>query len=185
MPKLILIKHAKPVVTPDLPPEEWSLSDEGRRQAAALAERLRAYGPAAVVCSKETKASETGTIIGDALGISVSTSAGLREHARSTVPQMQTKEFISFMALLFKRPTELVLGEETAEEAYERFSEALSEIERANEGKTVAVVSHGTVLALHLARLSGQDPFAIWRRMGLPSFAVVEGATVVEEVDRI
>lgn len=185
MSKLILIKHAKPVVTPGLPPEEWPLGEEGRAQAAALAERVRAYAPAAVVCSEETKALETGRIVGEALGVGVSALPGLREHERSTVPQMPTKEFISYMALLFKRPGELVLGEETAEEAYERFSEALSEIERVHEGKTLAVVSHGTVLALHLANLSGEDPFVIWRRMGLPSFAVVEEGKVVEEVDRL
>jgi broad specificity phosphatase PhoE len=59
MPKLILIKHAKPVVTPDLPPEEWSLGDEGRAQAAALAARLKTYAPAVVVSSEERKARET------------------------------------------------------------------------------------------------------------------------------
>src|SRR5687767_14507270 len=97
--KLILIKHAKPVVTPDLPPEEWPLGEEGLRQADALAERLRAYAPAAVICSEELKALETGRVVAEKLGVAVTSSPGLREHERSTVPQMPTREFISFMAL--------------------------------------------------------------------------------------
>src|SRR6185436_3876632 len=127
MSKLILIKHAKPVVTPGLPPEEWPLGDEGRAQAAALAERVRAYAPTVVISSEEEKARETGAIVAKALGVPGSMSAGLREHERSTVPQMATKEFISYMALLFKRPGELVLGEESADEAYARFAAALGE----------------------------------------------------------
>src|SRR5688500_3788694 len=85
MTRLLLIKHAKPVVTPGLPPEQWPLGDEGRAQAAVLAERLRRYAPARVICSEEQKARETGQILGEKLGAAVITSPGLREHERSTV----------------------------------------------------------------------------------------------------
>src|SRR5437764_1217197 len=36
-----------------------------------------------------------------------------------------------------------------------------------------AVVTHGTVLALFVARHSKENPFQLWRRMGLPSFVVM------------
>jgi broad specificity phosphatase PhoE len=49
----------------------------------------------------------------------------------------------------------------------------------------VAVVTHGTVIALYVAELTGEDPFTLWRRMGLPSFAVLDGSKVVKAVDAV
>jgi broad specificity phosphatase PhoE len=36
------------------------------------------------------------------------------------------------------------------------------------------VVSHGTVIALLLSKLGAGDGFELWRKMGLPSYAVLE-----------
>jgi broad specificity phosphatase PhoE len=185
MSKLILIKHAKPIVTPDEPPERWPLSDEGRAKCAALAERLQPHAPAFVIASDEVKASETGQRVAETLGVPFEVFPGLHEHDRTDVPQMQTREFISYMALLFKKPDELVLGNESGNEALERFSKALDEVLKKHEGKDVAVVTHGTVLALYVAGKTGEDPFGLWRRMGLPSFVVLEGAKVVAAVDAV
>ena len=51
----------------------------------------------------------------------------------------------------------------------------------------VAVVTHGTVLALFLAKHNRElKGFDVWRRMGLPSFVVIEvpGYRVSEMVER-
>jgi broad specificity phosphatase PhoE len=185
MPKLILVKHAKPVVTPGVPSEQWSLGDEGKAQALQLAEKLRAHGPQAVVASEEPKAAETGRIVANALKVPFSTAPDLHEHDRSNVPHMQTREFISYMALLFKKPGERVLGRESAAEARKRFEAALEEVAAVNPGQTLAVITHGTVIALHVAALNGEDAFGLWRRMGLPSFVVLEGERVDEVVEKI
>jgi broad specificity phosphatase PhoE len=185
MPKLILVKHARPTVTPDQPPERWPLSDEGRAKCAALAERVRPHGPAVVVSSDEVKASETGELVAAALGVPFEVEPGVREHDRSNVPQMRTPEFISYMALLFKKPGERVLGLESAGEALARFSDAIRAVQARHVGKDVAVVTHGTVLALYVADRTDEDPFTLWRRMGLPSFVVMDGARVVEAVDAV
>jgi broad specificity phosphatase PhoE len=51
------------------------------------------------------------------------------------------------------------------------------------EGQNVAIVSHGTVIALMLAKYSGRNGFELWRRMGLPSYAVLDReAMKVEQV---
>jgi broad specificity phosphatase PhoE len=185
MPKLILIKHAKPTVVPDEPPERWPLSDEGRLKCAALADQVRAFAPSVVVASDELKASETGRLVAEALGVAHEVTPGLHEHDRSNVPQMQTREFISYMALLFKRPNERVLGLESADEALDRFQEALEGVVAEHSGKDVAVVTHGTVIALYVAELTGDDPFTLWRRMGLPSFVVLEESRVMKSVDAV
>lgn len=170
MPTLILIKHAKPQVLPEIPSDQWPLSDEGRRLCEPLAERVRGHQPQVVVSSEEPKAAETGRIIAERLGVPFETAPGLHEHDRSNVPHMPTREFISYMALFFKKPDEQVLGLETAKEARERLTGAIDEVLARHPDQNVAIVTHGTVLALYAAETAGREAFATWRAMGLPSF---------------
>jgi broad specificity phosphatase PhoE len=172
--QLILIKHAAPLVTPGQPSERWPLSPEGRERCADLADAVRAFAPAVVVSSVEPKAAETGKLIADRLGIPSETGAGLHEHDRSNVPHMPTREFIGMMELVFRKPAERVLGRESAADALERFRTAVTAACERHPTGNVAVVSHGTVIALLLAEWGAGKGFELWRRMGLPSFAVVE-----------
>jgi broad specificity phosphatase PhoE len=173
MRKLILIKHAAPEVVPGVPPEEWALSDRGRATCSPLAEAVRPHGPAVVVSSTEPKASETGQLLASLLGVPFETAPGLHEHDRSNVPHMPSREFISQMELFFRRPGERVLGRETADEAEARFREAVTRVLAAHPAGNVAVVSHGTVMALLVAKAAKQSAFRLWRELGLPSFVVL------------
>jgi broad specificity phosphatase PhoE len=39
--------------------------------------------------------------------------------------------------------------------------------------QNVMAFTHGTVLTLFVARVTGLEPFALWKRLGLPSFVVL------------
>jgi broad specificity phosphatase PhoE len=173
MRKLTLNKHARPHVDPNTPSDEWKLADEGRRASNALADALRGQSFETVLSSSEPKALETAQIIGTRLGKPVRVADDLFEHDRRNVPHMEAREFISLVALFFRDADRLVLGDETADEAYDRFAAA---VDRALETQTgdVAIVTHGTVIALFAERRAKQDPFAVWRRMGQPSYIVFE-----------
>ena len=187
MPKLILIKHASPQQEPGVSSHDWKLSDAGRAKAAVLAERLRGHAPTRIMTSDEPKAEETAEIVAKALGIPHQVTADLHEHDRSNVPQMPTREFISSMALFFKRRGELVLGRETADQAQGRVARAIDAALAKFPDDDIAIVTHGTVLALYLAPIAKCDAFELWRRMGQPSFVAVDRATmnVSESVDRV
>jgi broad specificity phosphatase PhoE len=172
--RLILIKHAAPAVVPDVPPERWVLSAEGRRRCGPLADAVRPHAPAVVAASREPKAGETAEAVAAQLGVPFATVDGLHEHDRSNVPHLRSREFISLMEVFFRKPTELVLGRETAEQAFARFAGAVDRVLADHPQGNVAVVSHGTVIALFLARHGAGKPFELWRQMGLPSFAVVQ-----------
>ncbi len=174
MPKLILIKHAAPLVDPAKSSDLWKLSEAGREQATRLAEVLRASDIKAMVSSEEPKAKETAEIIGAALGITVETARELREHDRRNVPHMRSRDFISMVELFFRKPDERVLGSESAKQALERFEKAVEEVLASHDEGNVAIVAHGTVIALYLASHSGRSGFELWRAMGLPSYAIVE-----------
>ena len=187
MPKLILIKHAKPNVEEDVPSHEWQLSPQGRESCKALAQVVAKYEPRAMVTSDEPKAIETGSIVAETLGIGVRMVEGLHEHDRTNVPMMQSREFISTMALFFKDRRRLVLGRETAEKALDRFTRAVEELLEGEPEGNVAIVTHGTVLALFAAEHGAGDGFLLWRKMGLPSLAVLSrpDLNILEVIERI
>ena len=187
MRKLILIKHARPQVEADLPSSEWRLSDEGRLACPALAQRVAAHEPAIIISSDEPKAMETAQLVAEAMGKPFRTALDLHEHERDNVPYMPTREFISWMAVFFKKPREQVLGDESADEALERFGGAVDSVLAANPEGNIATVTHGTVIALLAASRAGMDGYQLWRRMQLPSYLVftVPGWELVESVERI
>jgi broad specificity phosphatase PhoE len=187
MRKLILIKHAKPHVEDDVPSHEWELSREGRESCKALGQFLEKHQPKVIVTSDEPKAIETGSIVAEALEVNSRMGDGLHEHDRSNVPMMQSREFISTMALFFKDRHRLVLGKETAEAALDRFEQAVRTLLDEEPEGNIAVVTHGTVLALFAEAHGAGDGFGLWRKMGLPSVAVfsVPGFKLLELVDRI
>jgi broad specificity phosphatase PhoE len=187
MRKLILIKHARPQQVEGVPPEHWGLSDEGREACKALAELVRPLAPAVIATSTEPKAQETARVVGEIIGVPSEAIEDLGEHDRTGVPLMATREFISLMALFFKQPSRLVLGNETADKMASRFQRAIDGVLRAHPDGNVAVASHGTVIAQFAADHGAGDPFVLWRKMGLPSLIAfsIPDYHVTETVDRV
>src|SRR5690242_3605704 len=128
MRKLILIKHCPPEVLPEVPSERWHLSGKGKALCLPLADALKPHAPALVVSSEEPKAAETAQAVAERLKLPWRTATGLHEHDRSNVPHMRSGEFISMMELLFRKPRERVLGRETADEARDRFEDAVLDV---------------------------------------------------------
>jgi len=117
-----------------------------------------------------------------ALDVPIDVAAGLGEHARATAPLFASAaEFEAAIRELFARPGERVLGEESADQAHARFAAALGRVLGAagsSDGagdidESIAVVSHGTVMALSLARRSRCDAFALWKSLVMPCCAVL------------
>lgn len=174
MPHLLLVKHSLPDIDPGVAAHHWRLADEGRRRCTALAELLSAYHPTVVVSSTEPKAAETAAIVAANLSIPLETEADLHEHDRSNVAHLSQEAFQHAVARLFAQPGELVFGNETAAQAQRRFEGAIDRLLARHPGKTVAVVTHGTVISLFVAaRCSGVDGYALWKQLGLPACVIL------------
>lgn len=185
---LILVKHALPEIVPGKPPTSWLLSREGRASCTPLAERLSAYQPNIIVTSTEPKANETGLLVSELLGIPFEVGKGLHEALRETVSYMEEPaDWHQAVADFFARPDDLILGEETARHATERFTAAIDEVLARHPDEVVVVVCHGTVISLYLAAVTGIDPFRLWRRLGLPSFVALSrpDMEIIELVEKI
>ncbi|HSU68987.1 MAG TPA: histidine phosphatase family protein [Tepidisphaeraceae bacterium] len=187
MRKLILIKHSRPQVVERVPSDQWTLSDEGQAACGPLAEAVRALDPAVIVTSDEAKAIETGKLVAGILNKPLETAPDLHEHDRSNVPMMRSGEFLSALAMFFKDRSRLVLGKETADGALARFERAVESVLREYDRGNVAVVTHGTVLALFAEKNGAGDGFGLYRRLGLPSIVTFEvpGYRLLETIERI
>jgi broad specificity phosphatase PhoE len=142
-----------------------------------LAPALTPYLPLVLVSSTKPKASTTTAEMARMWGIAWAPYAGLEEQHRHTAPFLGTTEFHATIQRLFQYPAELIFGEETADAAYQRFAHALQQLLDAYP-ETVAVVTHGTVMALWASRqLAGVDGFTLWEQFGLPSYLVIDRTT--------
>ena len=182
---MILVRHgqsawnviyAKTRVDPDLP--DPGLTDEGRRQAAFAAERLRAHAPRRILASPYTRALETAAIIAAALGLGVEVEPLVREHGRFNCDIGSARSLLSrrWPALDFAHldeewwPTALDESDAALAERSRRFAQRMRDDPAWQE---TAVVSHWgfirnlTGSELKNGELIGWDPvLSLERRLG-------------------
>lgn len=183
--RIILVRHASPQKSDRVPRERWPLDDEGRRRCDPLAARLRDHAPGVIITSYETKAAETGQLAAAHLGVPCVQANGLHEQQRD-LPLMPEADFLARMRDLFTRPTEAVLGGESAHAARERFAQAIDNALAAHPTGNVVIVAHGTVISLFAAPFLGLKPLSLWERLGLPAMlAFTEYWLPVEMIEEV
>jgi len=172
--KLILVRHSLSKVEPDVEASRWRLTAEGRRRCTPLAQQLAAHDPSLIVTSLEPKAMETGKIVAGLLSLALETAQDLHEHDRRGVGFLGSQEtFQASVASVFEQPGKLAFGNETGDQAHDRFARAVTGVVEQHPSGNLAVVCHGTVLTLFVARAARIDPVPFWQRLGMPAFAVL------------
>lgn len=169
----ILIRHSLPEIVPELPPDRWQLSPEGRIRCQPLAQELTAYLPLNVVSSREPKAQETAELLASRLGLAYRVAENLHEHEGRHYPLLNREQFEALVFRFFASPQQLIMGSETADQAHRRFATAVAAVCGSGDEGNFAIVSHGTVISLLVARANGLDPFRFWKSLGLPSLIVL------------
>jgi broad specificity phosphatase PhoE len=170
---LILVKHALPDIDPQESPHLWQLSSAGRDRCTPLAQALSAYQPDRIIASPEPKAEQTGRLVAEMLCVPFEIRTGLQEHSRHTESFGTSEAFQKAVSELFQQPQALVYGEETGEQAYERFASAIHSLLGKYPGENLVVVTHGTVISLFVSRTCTLDGYALWERLELPSYVVL------------
>ncbi|MBC7259886.1 MAG: histidine phosphatase family protein [Chloroflexi bacterium] len=141
------------------------LSERGRAQAALVAERIaREFRPAAVYASALQRATETGRIIAERLGLPLNVDARLNEYDIGALTGLKDAEVAEQYPDIWTR-WEMdvqwvpIPGEEGLHRFLDRITRAMDEIIAAHPGDVeVVVVTHGGVMALYLGDLVGLNP---------------------------
>ena len=173
MRKLILVRHSTSKIEPEISPQKWGLTGEGKARCCLLARMLSVHKPDLIITSNELKAQQTGNIIAENLGLPVQTGKNIHEHRRDPGGIVSSEVFKKRIADMFSHPENLIFGIETARAALDRFSTAVDMIMHAYPGLNLALVTHGTVMSLYYSEITGDDPFRFWEVLGLPAFYTV------------
>src|SRR5450432_2981165 len=164
--RIFLIRHGATVLTVEdrfAGSTDVELSDEGRRQAQCLAERLQEEKVAAVYASPLGRTVETASIIARPHRLEVVRREGLREISHGRWEQMTRREveekFPEEAAAWEEDPyTFAPVGGESGLAVTARALPVLVEIVRAHRGENVIIVSHKATIRLLLSSLLGFDP---------------------------
>jgi probable phosphoglycerate mutase len=144
----------------------WNLSEDGRRQARAAAERLAAESVAAVYTSPLERAVQTAEIIAEACEAPMHVRDELTEAALAArwegmrwreVRVRRLREWMTYL----RRPLEMKDVPETLAALAERMAAALRALARAHAGETIVAVSHGDPIRAGVLALTGGDPGAL------------------------
>ncbi len=172
MRTLYLVRHASPVLQPNVPAAEWTLSERGIAEAEQLAELARLWGLRTVYTSAEPKAKATALVLGEKCGLGAAVVDGLEE-LRFDEWIGNADAFSEAARAILEHPEVAYRGAERASAAAARFAAAVRIIEQGEF--PAAVVSHGRVMTAYLAELLQiDDPFALWRSIPMPGWAVLD-----------
>ena len=162
MTKLILVKHATPQIIPEVISHRWVLSDAGRCRCGWLADELNAQGVSRIFSSFEPKALETAALVAVRLGLMMEPCRNLHENDRTGLGFLTHEELQRRLREFFQQPARITIGRETANHAFQRFAEAIANIVSKEDGRHSAIVTHGTVLSLFVARHNAIAPYDLW-----------------------
>jgi 2,3-bisphosphoglycerate-dependent phosphoglycerate mutase len=155
--ELLLIRHALPVrIEGGEGPADPELSDQGRRQAAALAAWLAEESIDAMVASPLRRARATAEPLATRLGLEVDVVDGLAEFDRDAPWYIPIEEL---KAADDPRWHAMLRGEwDLDPDRFQRdVVEAVDGIVRAHPGRTVAAVCHGGTINAYLSSVLGLD----------------------------
>ncbi|QIG42427.1 histidine phosphatase family protein [Nocardioides anomalus] len=139
--------------------EGGSLTELGRRQAAALADSLADRGITHVWTSTLSRAVQTGEIVAARLGVAVTTRIDLREvESGSLEEHVGVEEWVAVWDRWMAGDLEPgVPGGETGHQVAARFGAVLREVAGARPGETSLVVAHGGIIRIGVPVLARMD----------------------------
>jgi broad specificity phosphatase PhoE len=133
------------------------LTAKGRRQLIKTSEALKNMNISLVYTSEENRAQESAKIVSENLGVPLKKIAGLQERNWGDFSGKswdEVKEVLDPMTLQ-ERFTYKPPEGESWKEAEERLINVVKKVLRMNEGKTVAIITHGGAIRILMPYLLG------------------------------
>lgn len=182
MRRVYLVRHASPVVRPDTPSREWTLSDRGIEEARALANVARDWDLRAVYCGAEPKMRATALLLAEPSMTPVHVVESFDE-SRIGAFIANADEFNEMVRAILETDEPPARGIESGAETATRFAQGLKLI--ADGPFPAAIVSGGRILTSYLVRnCRGVDnPFAFWRAIPFPGWTHIDLDEPLAEVD--
>jgi 2,3-bisphosphoglycerate-dependent phosphoglycerate mutase len=170
----LLIRHAEPVLpAPGLSEYERPLTARGRADAESFAETFAALAIDAIYASPYARAHQTVVPLARPRGLTVGAIADLRERLLS--PDLLS-DWRDHVARSWQDDDYAPPGGETGRAARARILAVLDDVRARHPGGTVALGSHGNLIALALGGITAGVDFAFWDAMPMPAIYRLEHA---------
>lgn len=172
---VILVRHAEPVLpgAPGYGEDDRPLTAAGFAAAERLAETLAAEAPVAIYSSPYLRARQTVEPLARSRGLVIEEIADLRERLLSADALLNWREELrrSWSDFAYAAP-----GGESGATAPTRALAVLEQIRQRHRTGTVAVASHGNLIALALNAFVPSIGFDFWAAIPLPAVYRLEFA---------
>lgn len=160
--ELLIIRHGLPVRRELIEgPADPELAEDGRRQAALLADYLATERIDAVYASPLARARETAAPLADRFGLDIAISPGVAEWDQNSPEYVPVEEL---KAANDPRWQAMLRGEWGSDESEQDFRarvlDAVETIVADHPGERVAIVCHGGVINGYLSHVLGLGDFA-------------------------
>jgi 2,3-bisphosphoglycerate-dependent phosphoglycerate mutase len=163
----LLIRHAEPVLpAPGLTEYDRPLTERGRAAAEVLAETLADLAIDAIYASPYPRAIQTVEPLARRRGLAVSAIEDLRERLLS--PE-SLSDWRNHLERAWRDPDYAPPGGETGRVARARVQAVLDDVRARHPRGTVALASHGNLIALALSGITTGIDFAFWDAMPMPA----------------
>jgi len=151
---------------PEKPDLEVHLTPEGEARVRETAEALKKEGVDLIVASDLKRTTQTAKMIAEITGAELSFDARLRELNVGVFNGKSEKEYNEQFSGLQDKMDRAVEGGENLTEVRARMVEAVLELDRMHQGKTIVIVSHGDPLWVLDAAMSGKWDAATLEEFG-------------------
>lgn len=182
--KLVLIRHSKSLINPQIPIVTWGLSDEGVNLAKQLGDNEYIQKMQVVYSSLQPKALETAILATKNHGAYIKTDDRLTEITSFTNRFVQDHvEYQKNIKNFYTGKVKKLFDGETAEEALKRFKQAIEDIVAHEiDSEFVGIVSHGNILAHFVSQFIERDVYRLAESIKQPDVAVLDWETKKFEI---
>jgi len=181
--KIIFLRHADTQKDPNLNAALWGLSEEGKKQAKKTANLSIMNDINVIYVSEEKKTTLTVESLAKKIGKEIIPLSFFNEVKRGD--KFLTKE--EFEAEKVKQLKDLnyhAFDGESGNEALMRFKQGVRQALKENVGKTILIVTHGTILNIYFADLlKAYDKLPErWQKTVFCAYGVIENEKVIKDI---
>jgi len=184
----IFLRHAETKIDKNLKISHWSLTEKGKKDALNISKLNLFKDVDVIISSSEDKAYQTAYPLSERLHKEIIRDVNLNEILRDHGRFLENKEeYLNIMKLCVENRNQSFNNWETGNQALERFSKRIKEIDSKYSNKKILFVAHGGVINLYFAKILGVLD-KIFERILTNSFCdygIIQNGKVLKDIAKI
>jgi len=181
--KIIFLRHADTQKDPNINAAKWVLSDIGKKQAEDNSNIKIMQEVDSIYASEEIKTFLTAQPLAQKINKEIISMPDFNEVKRGD-------KFLDRAGFEEEKKKQLLdlnyhaFGGESGIEAIDRFKRGLLNVKESNKGKTILIVTHGTILNLYFANILNANKSLPerWSKTGFCAYGIMEDGMILKDI---